>query len=188
MSQCAPLHPDPVAPHAPCDVFGDPADGTDNCALGSICLFPDDAGVGECFAFCNFNSEPICSVAGDFCVGATCQTCTWAFCDASCDPLDPATCDPGEACIPSGDIWQCITDASGDAGQHGDPCTFVNDCDPGSVCLDESVAADCGQTACCAVTCDLTAPVCPDGTACEPWYDDVPAPTDELAKVGVCIP
>lgn len=184
--QCVPLHPDPVPPHAACDVFGDPADGTDNCELGSICLFPDDAGIGECFAFCNFASRMICP-AGDFCIGATCQSCTWSFCDSPCDLLDPATCNPGDVCSPAGDIWTCTFDASGDLGQHGDPCMFVNSCDPGHACVDSQLTADCGGDGCCAAACDLTAPDCPAATTCKPWYADGTAPTDELAELGVCV-
>jgi hypothetical protein len=38
--------------------------------------------------------DPICQPEGDFCVGATCQTCTWSFCDSPCDPLDPPPASP----------------------------------------------------------------------------------------------
>lgn len=189
--ECVPLDPNPVPPHAPCDVFADPADGTDNCDLGAICLFPDAGGIGECFSFCNFAMEPICQVPGDLCVGATCQTCTWSFCDSSCNVLDPDACDPDQLCAPGGDLsWQCIADSSGADGQHGDVCEFVNDCDPGFVCMQKDELPTCEGPSCCAMACDVDAPnTCPDkdlGGSCKPWYPPDQAPTPELAKVGVC--
>jgi hypothetical protein len=190
MFKCVPLDPNPVPPHAPCDVFGDPADGTDNCELGSICLFPDDGGIGECFAFCNFNQGPICKPEGDFCVGATCQTCLWSFCDSPCDPLDTSTCEPDEVCGPNNETWTCVPDSSGDEGQHGDTCEFVNACDPGLVCIGPDKLPDCAGDGCCSTTCDTTAPnTCPDknkGTTCKPWYAEGTAPTPELENLGVC--
>lgn len=189
MFVCVPLDPDPVPPHAACDVFGDPADGTDNCEAGAICLDPDPSGIGECFAFCDFSQEQLC-LPGDFCVGATCQTCTWSFCDSPCDALDPATCDADETCIPSGDTWTCILDASGDDGQQGDACPFVNTCDPGLVCVDGPAVLGCATDGCCTTACDTTAPnTCPgkgDGVTCKPWYQDGQAPTPALAELGVC--
>lgn len=192
MFKCVPLDPNPQPPHAPCDVFEDPADGTDNCELGSICLFPDAGGVGECFSFCNFNTPPICQPPGDLCIGATCQSCTWSYCDTSCDVLDPAACDPGELCAPGiENSWICIPDSSGDAGQQDDPCEFVNDCDPGFVCLEPAMVPECnGDQGCCTTACDVDAPnTCPNkdqGAICKPWYPDGTAPSPELAKVGVC--
>ncbi len=188
--ECVPLDPNPVPPHAPCDVFEDPADGTDNCELGSICLFPDAGGIGECFSFCNFNVEPICQPPGDLCIGATCQSCTWSFCDSSCNVLDPDTCGPEELCAPGIDLsWVCILDSSEDEGQHGDICDFVNDCDPGFVCMPKNDLPACDGDNCCAKACDVDAPnTCPDkdlGGHCKPWYQGE-APTPELAKVGVC--
>lgn len=189
--ECVPLDPNPVPPHAPCDVFEDPADGTDNCELGSICLFPDAGGLGECFSFCNFSKDPICQPPGDLCIGATCQSCTWSFCDSSCNVLEPDACEPDELCAPGVDLsWQCILDSSGADGQHGDVCEFVNDCDPGFVCMPEDQLPTCAGTNCCAMACDVDAPnTCPDkglGASCRPWYQQGQAPTPELAKVGVC--
>lgn len=187
MFKCVPLDPDPQPPHAACDVFGDPNDGTDDCALGAICLDLADDGTGECFSFCDFSGGPVCAVANDVCVGATCQTCTWSFCDANCDPLDPSTCDEGQVCAPNSEAWTCLPDASGEAGGHGSPCEFANACDPGHVCVDQMNLPMCAGQGCCAAACDTTAPECPQGLECEPWYEEGTAPSPELATLGVCI-
>lgn len=190
MFKCVPVVPNPQPPHAPCDVFSDPADGTDDCALGSICLFPDAEGIGECFAFCNDSQEPICSTPGDVCVGPFCQSCMWTYCDVHCDILDPNTCAAGEVCAPTSEgPWQCFFDSSGDAGAPGDPCTALNACDPGNICLEPAAVPGCtSDSGCCAPACDVNAQgPCPDdGSQCVPWYDEGLAPTPELAEVGVC--
>ncbi|HEY8375714.1 MAG TPA: hypothetical protein VIK91_04455 [Nannocystis sp.] len=54
-------------------------------------------------------------------------------CLSKCDPLDQATCFFGEACIGWGgvDAFVCAPDISGNLGKVGDPCQYLNDCDPG---------------------------------------------------------
>ena len=51
-----------------------------------------------------------------------------------CNPLDPMACEDGTGCYAVGDLFHCAPDASADGGAPGDPCEFINACDPGSFC------------------------------------------------------
>lgn len=191
---CVPLVPDAKKPGEPCSVLGEWLDGTDDCELGAVCLWPDERGIGECHAMCNIESsetspDPTCP-PGDACVGLACQSCFWSYCDAPCDPRDPGTCDAGEVCFPSGDHWFCNLDASGDEGQDGDPCEFINTCDPGLFCATPETLPDCNTDAsgCCTPFCSTDKPnTCPgkaQGEVCVPWFANDPPP--ELATLGLC--
>lgn len=192
---CVPLVPGAKPPGSPCSVLGDWLDGTDDCELGSVCLFPDDQGIGECHALCNIESgelppDPSCA-PGNSCVATGCQECFWSYCDAPCDPRDPGTCDAAEVCIESIDHWFCSIDASGDEGQDGDPCEFVNACDPGLSCVPREILPDCDNDAsgCCSPLCSTDKPnTCPgkdQGETCQSWYGEGQGPP-ELATLGVC--
>lgn len=191
---CVPLVPDAKPPGAPCSVFGDWLDGTDDCEQGSVCLWPDDQGIGQCHALCNIQTEdppdPSCP-PGDSCFGLACQTCFWGYCDQPCDPRELSSCEAGEVCQDSVGTWFCLPDASGDAGQDGDPCEFVNSCDPGLFCAFAETLPDCdGQASgCCTPFCSTDqANTCPgkdQGEVCVPWYAEGQAPP-QLATLGLC--
>ncbi|MEX1367836.1 MAG: ribulose phosphate epimerase, partial [Nannocystaceae bacterium] len=97
----------------------------------------------------------------------------------------------GQACYPINGSFSCGPDASGDAGAPGDPCEFINVCDPGSVCLDASAWPDCaGSVGCCSPVCDISLPdpdaQCPgEGQTCQPWYEQETVPIG-YEDVGVC--
>lgn len=187
---CVPLAPDPKPPGAPCSVLGDELDGTDDCELGTVCLFPDDQGVGECHALCALGIEPDPGCPpGDQCTGQSCQTCLWGFCDAPCHPLDPDTCDPKEVCLSNIDQWFCVVDGSGEEGQAGDPCEFANGCDFGLLCLNPAQVPGCdAMDGCCAPFCSTDKPnTCPNkamGELCVPFYEGQAPP--QFVTLGIC--
>lgn len=192
--QCVPVVPGAKPHGAPCSVLGDPLDGTDDCMLGVVCLFPDDEGIGQCHSLCNIESGDPPSLdcpGGDQCVGLACQSCFWSFCDAPCDPRDLATCAAGEVCQLSADNWFCFPDASGEGGKDGDDCEFVNSCDPGLFCSFPETLPDCDGkgSGCCTPFCSTDKPnTCPgkaDGEVCNPWYAEGQAPQG-LETLGLC--
>jgi hypothetical protein len=109
-----------------------------------------------------------------------------------CDPLQQ-DCPEGAACYPIRDGWSCAPDASGNMGVYGDPCEFINVCDPGLVCIDASSVPGCGGAAgCCSDLCDITGPRgdaqcsgAASGQVCMPWYEPAMAPSG-YEDVGVC--
>jgi hypothetical protein len=105
--------------------------------------------------------------------------------EESCDPLEQ-DCGGGMGCY-IGDLdaaFQCELIGWGIA--EGLPCTKVNDCLPGLMCLPSELQPDCeGEFACCARFCALEQPVCPPGTACLAYFQDGPPP--EYDNVGVCL-
>lgn len=188
---CVPLVRDPQPPGAPCQILGD---AKDDCAKGSVCIDFDGVndGAGECFEVCKFGSgEPTCDTPGNQCIGLTCQSCSWFICDKSCDLRDPAACTKDKVCIPDGggSTWVCGIDASGEEGQVGDVCDFVNACDPGLACIQAEMFPGCEGSGCCSPGCDTKAPnTCPNkdlGFSCLPWYEPGQAP-EGLESLGVC--
>jgi len=195
LALCVPIVADPHPPGAPCSVLGDALDGTDDCALGSVCLFPDAGGVGLCHTMCEFDSDPKhdepCTPTGTLCNRPSCGLCNWGFCDVPCDPREPGACEVGEVCIGTPEATFCILDASGDDGQAGTSCEFMNACDPGLHCADAASVAGCddGSSGCCSPFCSTDQPnTCPgkaQGEQCVPWFmDEEPPP--ELANLGTC--
>lgn len=158
--------------------------GQDTCDVGQICWFVDpETGLGECIGFCHDPDQGGCDDPMASC-WLGCQTCL-GLCFPECDPLGEG-CDPGQLCLPHYDTYFCAVDASGDAGAYGDPCAFVNSCDPGLLCVDAALVPGCVGDGCCAPYCDVDAPSCPDaelGVICQPLADD-PKPGTE--NVGVC--
>ncbi|MCA9300316.1 MAG: hypothetical protein KDA28_14695, partial [Phycisphaerales bacterium] len=71
-----------------------------------------------------------------------------SVCGEACDPLAEG-CPGGQLCLPQGDGWLCVDDASGDGGAPGDPCEFKNSCDSGLVCLSYVYFEGCDGEACC---------------------------------------
>jgi hypothetical protein len=105
-------------------------------------------------------------------------------CLASCDPLAPA-CDAGQACAWLIPEFSCL-EVPSDARPLGEPCGFVNDCQPGGICLESVGHPSCAGAACCAASCDLDLPdTCAPGTVCQPFLPDGRATPDQ-ASIGVC--
>lgn len=188
-ARCVDVAPRPHPPGEPC-TQGDEV-GLDDCDVGGICWYVDaETGVGECVGICqgSRDTELTCAAEGTTCWYG-CQTCI-GMCFPDCDPLDADACGPGQVCVLSyADVFFCAIDASGAGGGHGDPCDFLNGCDPGHACVALDSVPECtdiGQGGCCAALCDLNTPACPDadlGVVCH-QYAETPKPGYE--HVGVC--
>ena len=192
---CIPVVPDPAGIGEPCTVEVQPYSGLDDCGLGAVCWWVDpDTLEGTCYPLCGGSStSPGCP--GDFeCpLGGGWEP----ICEMFCDPVTPQTltpqCLPDHACYPDRGTFKCAPDLSGPEGAPGDPCTFTNDCDPHSACLDATAIPDCPADRCCVPYCqtdaaDPSAPCEPfdPGTTCTPWYEAGQAPHG-LDDVGVCV-
>lgn len=188
-TKCVPVVPnaDPIG--APCTVEGGGASGLDSCAKGAMCWGVDEqTGMGTCVEQCTCAPEnPICS-ADSSCLIA--NEGVLALCLPVCDPLDPNGCPDGQVCVGNAgepQLFLCVVDASDDEGQLGDPCEFVNACDPTLLCADPSLLPGCDiqSAGCCVPFCDLSAPDCPQGASCLPWFEPGQAPKC-LENIGVC--
>ena len=184
---CLPLDPDPVGVGEACEVEGDGVSGIDDCDAGSMCWGVDpDTLEGECVAFCGGTADdPTCD-AGHLCVISNGGVLN--LCQPYCDPL-LQDCADGDACYPVEEAFICAPDASGEGGAYGDPCEYINVCDPGLACIGVDFVPGCnGDAGCCSPFCALSDPgVCPGGgQECLAWFDDGAAPTPALQDVGVC--
>jgi hypothetical protein len=191
-SRCVPVVDDPVGTSEPCHVQDTPLSGLDDCELGDYCWEVDPKTLeGVCVAFCVGDvSNPQCedpslecTICGDSCL---------PLCLPMCSPV-AQDCPEGSACYPNQHAWYCAPDASGELGGYGDPCEYVNVCDPGLLCLESSVVPACeGPIGCCTEICDITDPTgdlqcagAAEGQICQPWYEDGAAPPG-YENVGVC--
>jgi len=194
-TRCVPIPDDPVGLGEPCHVMGYVTSGLDDCELGTMCWDVDPKMLeGICVAFCvgdesnPYCEDPLseCTICGDSCL---------PLCLPPCSPLEQ-DCVEGQACYPVHDVWECAPDASGEQGGYGDPCEFINVCDPGLVCLDPSAVPSgqpCeGAGGCCTEICDLSDPAgdlqctgAAGGQVCQPWYEDGSTPMG-YESVGVC--
>jgi hypothetical protein len=179
----------------PCHVERSPLSGIDDCELGALCYDVDPETLeGTCVPMCVGNERELycedpnryCYLSGD---GAILP------CLELCDPIEQ-DCPAGQACYPVQDAWVCAPDASGMLGAYGDPCEFINVCDPGLICLGASSVPPglpCeGAAGCCTEVCDITDPAgdqqcagAAEGQQCLPWYEEVDAPV-VLEDVGAC--
>lgn len=193
--RCVPVVDAPVGPGEACHVEGSATSGLDDCGLGSLCFRVDPKTMeGVCFPFClGSESAPTCEDPGRACHQGSDGALN--LCLPVCNPLQQ-DCGANETCIPLDDGWTCAPDDSGDAGVYGDPCEFVNRCDPGLLCLYPGLlppGLPCEGTAgCCAEVCDLGDPLgdmqctgAADGVICQAWFlEDATPPGYE--QVGVC--
>lgn len=171
-TKCVPLAPDPAEVDEPCTVEGVGVSGLDSCALGSMCWDVDSrTQQGTCVPFCSgsdwapLRSDPNreCSITG---AGIL------TLCFLNCDPLEPLPCAQGEACYPIENGFVCAQDDSGADGTLWDACEFINDCDPGLLCVNPELSAMCpeGAGGCCLPVCSISASDCPVAMLCEPWF------------------
>ncbi len=103
---------------------------------------------------------------------------TFGICAPECDLIDQ-DCPTGQTCLPNaeGDAPMCFP-APSEGGEQGLPCTVINGCDVGLVCLPSELIG-CDEPACCTALCDLESPKgvgCPDGLTCGPY----------VASAGAC--
>ena len=174
-SACFELDPMPDKLGEPCEP-GEPwPGGMDSCDYELLCWEE------TCVPFCD--SEDFSCASGYWCYW--CQECILGVCIPQCDPLIQ-NCQAGDTCVPSDETFTCVLDASGDMGAYGDPCEFINACDPGLTCVDAVYVPECQAASCCSPFCDLDSPTCPDDSMeCIPWYEEGQAPPGYEA-VGLC--
>lgn len=188
-TRCVPLVADPAVLGEPCQNLGTGLDGLDTCDLHMMCWFADPAtGDGTCVGHCTGTpDEPGCADPGASCLISAEGVVN--LCLPSCDPVEQ-TCPDGLACLPSfADGFVCVMEFSGEEGQAFDFCEFVNDCDPGLLCVASNLAPECDPAlaSCCLPFCDINAPnTCPgDALECLPFYSPGQAPPG-LEHVGLC--
>ena len=190
-TRCSPIADNPGQPGDQCSVEGSGVSGIDDCDILSMCWDVDPkTNLGTCVAMCAGDADtPICEDPDTACnilnEGAL------VLCLPTCDPL-LQDCDDGQACYPVLQNFTCAPDASGPLGLFGDPCEFVNVCDPGLFCADAAVVPNCtGSVGCCNDFCDIDDPggdsQCTGAAAgqmCVPWD---PPPGPGLESVGACL-
>ena len=191
-TRCVPIADDPGQPGDPCTVMKSNTSGLDDCELGAMCWNVEPRTLnGTCIAMCTGSrSNPFCEDPDTYC--AISSDGAILPCLFQCNPL-LQNCPRGQACYPINDNWTCAPDASERAGAYGDPCEFINVCDPGLICLNAASVPDCaGAQGCCSEVCDLSDPAgdaqcmgAPEGQICLAWWEegDEPAGLDE---VGAC--
>ncbi|MBV1858549.1 MAG: hypothetical protein KUG77_09065 [Nannocystaceae bacterium] len=188
-TRCVPIDLDPVGVGEACVVEGSGVSGIDNCEAGSMCWDVDgETNEGTCVSLCEGSPEaPTCAPAGTACSIA--NQGVLIVCLPICNPLADE-CAEGQGCYPVGEVFQCAPDASsGDQGQPGDPCEFINACDNGSGCVNPTlVPCPAGSAGCCSSFCDVTGDgsECLGGQECVPWFEMGEEPDMCLEGVGVC--
>lgn len=188
-TECTLVVRDPKKVGEPCTMDVEPP-ASDDCEFGALCWDIDpETGVGTCHALCiGTPDSPHCADPSKFC-WPWCQSCIIQICIDRCDPLGD-DCNEGDLCLDTGSgEFACVLDASGDEGQYGDPCEYLNACDPGLACIPSDLLPGCDSTGCCTPFCDLTAPACPDaalGVQCVAWYEPTHVPPG-LENLGACV-
>ncbi len=188
-TRCSPVDDNPGQPGDSCTVEGSGVSGIDDCALSSMCWNVDgETNMGVCVGFCQGSeANPICSDPDTGC--SITNNGVLILCLPFCDPL-LQDCAEGEACYPEPNGFFCSPDAGGEEGAFGDPCEYLNVCDPGLFCADAATVPDCaGSTGCCSEYCDTSDPdaVCMgNGQMCTPFYEEGQAPPG-YENVGICI-
>jgi hypothetical protein len=191
-TRCSPIDGSAGQPGDTCTVEGSGVSGIDDCDIASMCWDVDGkTNMGICVGFCEGTEDaPFCSNPDEGC--SISNDGTLILCLAYCDPL-LQDCPEGSACYPEENGFFCSPDASGpDLGAIGDPCEYINVCDPGGWCANAESVPDCaGAIGCCSGYCDITDPdanaTClPVGTECVSWYEEGTAPPG-YEDVGVCV-
>ncbi|MCA9695174.1 MAG: ribulose phosphate epimerase [Nannocystaceae bacterium] len=172
-----------------CTVEGSGVSGDDSCGLGLFCYYIDqETGVGTCIEMCQGSPEAAMCDPGEVC--AIANDGVLILCRPKCDPTLQDCEYPNTGCLPAANSndFTCIIDASGqDAGAYGDPCEFINSCDPGLFCANADAVPDCQASGCCTLFCDINeADMCPEGTQCTAWFEEGQAPPD-YEHVGGCV-
>lgn len=189
-TKCVPVVPDPDDIGEPCTVEDNGFSGLDSCVLGAVCWDVDPStNEGTCVAFCSGNpANPTCPDPS-----LTCHGRDFSVCLPNCCPLEQ-TCGDGRGCYPVGRHFFCAPDAGGESGAFGDPCEYLNVCDPGLFCANAETVAQCkSPLGCCTEFCDVTDPNADanctgaaEGQRCVPWYEEGKAPLG-FEHIGACI-
>lgn len=182
-TRCVEAPTDPVSLSSTCTMQGGFVSGVDDCAIGTTCFWVEPGtlgGTGECVAYCDLDAPD--------CPGRTqCQTWEWnetAVCIPACDPLTTA-CPDGSNCVRTDRDFACLPIYT-ELGQAFALCEATNGCEAGLACVDAAGLPRCDSDRCCSPYCDLTAPTCPDGTACVPLFeaDETPVGHEDLGFCG----
>lgn len=178
---CEPVAESPKQAGEPCTEEGWKQTHKDDCDFGLFCW------IGTCKPLCTGTPDaPVCGDPASECLITNDDALT--VCMPACDAL-AQDCEVDQVCLPIDDTQRffCLPDASGDGGHEFDPCQNKNGCDPGLICLEATLAAECeGGGSCCLKLCDLTMPTCAGaGAECVPWYEPGMAPAGH-EDVGVC--
>jgi hypothetical protein len=198
-TRCTPLAHDPKGVGEPCTVEDNAVSGIDDCEARAVCWDVDpETNMGVCVAMCTGSeSRPTCDDPCEYC--QLTGEGVLILCHPTCDPV-LQDCDEGSACYPvdGAEVFRCTPDAGGDMGALGDPCEFINTCDPGLFCAHPDLVPaaflhDCGgEPGCCTPLCDATAATpCPqpglETAECIPWFDEGEAPPCLSGVVGACV-
>jgi hypothetical protein len=187
--KCVPIDDDPKVLGDECFAPLGGAGGEDDCGAGLFCYYVDsDTLMGTCISFCTGSATtPVCE-PGTLC--SIVNDGVLVLCRPTCDPVTQ-DCQPlNSACLQAtgSEGFVCIRDASGDAGAYGDPCQYLNGCDPGLACMGSAGVPDCpmGESSCCTPFCDVNSPNnCPGaGQECVAWFE---SPVPDYEHVGVCV-
>ncbi len=191
-TRCSPVEDNPGQPGDMCTVEGSDISGIDDCEIASQCWDVDPkTNVGTCVAMCTGDqANPICEDPDTSCTIA--NDGAIVLCLPACDPI-LQDCPEGQACYPVQEDWICAPDESGEMGVYGDPCEFINVCDPGLICLGAAATPNCqGSAGCCTEVCDLADPAgdaqctgSPEGQTCQAWYEEGAAPPG-FEDLGAC--
>ncbi|MCA9637096.1 MAG: hypothetical protein KC420_13810 [Myxococcales bacterium] len=168
--------------------------GLDDCAAHHMCWDADEGGEGHCVGVCGGSwDKPTCPDGQALILGRT-----LCLCFPTCDPIAPE-CDEGEVCaLHNESAFVCTLDASEGKHPPGTPCEFINECNPGSMCVDANALptdACQGASGCCAPFCDLNQGSGADNPACAPLAGEVPGigchaffsmPEPGQEHIGVC--
>jgi hypothetical protein len=185
-TRCSPVSPDAGQPGDPCTVEGSGVSGVDDCAVASMCWGVDpETNLGTCVAFCmGSENNPVCDDPTTACSIA--NEGTLILCLPTCDPL-LQNCMDGEGCWGIDDDFVCAPDASGEMGVYGDPCEYINVCDPGLFCATATAVPGCASSGCCSEYCDLSEPAAcmGDNQMCLPAFEKGQTPPG-YEDVGLC--
>lgn len=170
-----------------CRVEGWIASGLDDCDRELACWGVDPGTlVGTCVPLCEAGAPPSCADPNRRCrhAGGPLRICLLA-----CNPL-AAECGEDKGCYPYDGWPSCLPDASGSNGIAGDPCVFLNGCEPGLYCAPAADVPGCRASDCCTSFCAISmegaeCPASPSQTCVAFFPEEVPAP-EGLEDLGVC--
>ncbi len=186
-TKCSPVQNDPGQVGDVCTVEGSGVSGIDSCDKHLLCWYTDEMNVGTCINMCEGSEDSFscpdmkqkCDISNDGVL---------ILCLETCDPL-VQSCPEGQICFFDGlQDFICDFDASGEEGQFGDECAFINVCDYGLFCAAPETVPGCEAEGCCSNYCDLSEPnnTCiGEGQECVPWYAEGEAP-DGQQDIGAC--
>ena len=161
----------------PCSSEGE----TDDCDADNYCWNDSNEG-SYCMPFCQGSpDQPLCPDE------TTCLSASGLnVCLNDCDPL-LQDCAEEEACHWLEVGFMCIYTLP---TPQGEPCGYLNDCEPGATCALAESLPSCEAVSCCVDYCDLQDPeACPDPELeCQPFVPPNEEPLPEgYEQLGVCV-